>query len=205
MSASPIAEPAVETAAKSQSSAMLFSDRRHPTEDFIAWQDRMIAAGKMYRPITTSTTSGVGHLQGRGVFDWSLQDVACGVHIGGTDSYEERKNYFCQRMITLNNRAFEFFGITFQGTDSIVMDISLGLGNYFTNEFIANTVCYAFFDGLERECPGSSGGGTATLNVSFDNGDRATGSIENQNYELDNGATCPANPLETQYCEIRGL
>lgn len=203
-SASPLAEPVAEASAKTQSHMMLSSDRWDAKEDIVSWQDRMIASGKMYRPNVTSASIDVNHLQSRGVFDFSLSSIACGVLIGGTDTYVERRDYFCNTMISADNTMYRTFGVIFQEEESIIMEIALGLGNYFTNEFIANTACFNLFDALERSCP-SGGGATATVNISFDNGENVSGSMESLHYELDNGAQCPANPLETQYCELRRL
>lgn len=168
----------------------------------MTWQDRMIAAGKMYRPNTTS-------VERRATLStsWSLSNIACGFIVGEESEYDSNRDYLCNTMINTNTATFtELYLITQSEicqdsqTCTAITSVGLGSAGWYTASLFGS-ICGDIFDELYNNCNGVSGG-SASLAVSGSSGS-TSGSVENQFYEEDSGATCPANPLATESCTVR--
>lgn len=186
-----------------RSTLMVVSDNYDPSvEDLVTWQDRMIAAGKMYRPNVTS----IERVTADG-FSFSLNDMVCGVFVGGQANYKDNQHYLCETMRNLQSHTNRAMQIITQDelcegnrACTAFTSISLQLAGWFVDGKIANH-CGQIFNEMYENCHGAVGG---SANITVRKGDaHTTGVITNQFYDDDPGATCPKNGLKNQYCKVR--
>lgn len=177
------------------------SENSAALEDLVAWQDSMIAKGKMYRPDNTTSVD-VTTLSG---VTFSLKSIACGLVVGGVADYDNNKLYLCNTARNAADKTILGLRIITQAElcdhddCTAFTSLSLAAAGWFIDSRV-NDNCGQIFDELFDNCHGE--GGSAHVTMSKGSA-KTTGTIENQFFPEDRGATCPKIPVKHHICKVR--
>lgn len=166
------------------------------------WVDKMVSESKLYRPFDSGISIASTNSP---EFDFTLNNIACGVITGGNGELSEGITRLCKVVgdagasglfldmnayvvdgLCANNRACDFVG-------TIILNTAGG----FVEDGIGSS-CTGIFQRILDSCPGETGG-VAEIDMN-DSAGQQQGTIEADFYDHDSGLTCPTNN-DVDYCE----